>query len=306
MYKNILVPLDGSPRAERILPHVKHLADRFEARIMLVQVVEPHIEFSGSRTAHQDEAIEVFLRETDLAEVYLSSLKDQLKEEGVHTLSEVVHGDVIKTILGVAQGWDVDLIAMASHGRTGHSRVFYGSTTAGVLHLVNRPLLLIRSEADEESGRVDVSICKNILVPLDGSKRAEMILPYVEELALRFDASVVLLKVVGLTSQNSRPKGSYSVLKLENFEQRTDDAKSYLSTIQREFHERGIKVKTLIKKGPIVKRICNAAVSEDVDLIAMASHGQTGLERVFYGSIAAGVLHQADRPLLLIRARDDS
>ncbi len=60
VYKSILVPLDGSPRAERILPHVKTLADRFEARTMLVQVVEPHIDFSGSRTAHQDQAIEVF------------------------------------------------------------------------------------------------------------------------------------------------------------------------------------------------------------------------------------------------------
>ena len=73
MYKNILVPLDGSQRAERILPHAKQLAERFEARIILVQVVEPHIEFEGPQKDHQDEAIEVFLQETDLAEVYLSS-----------------------------------------------------------------------------------------------------------------------------------------------------------------------------------------------------------------------------------------
>lgn len=64
VYKSILVPLDGSPRAERILPHVKTMADRFKARIKLVQVVEPHIEFSGWQTAHQDQAIEVFHSES--------------------------------------------------------------------------------------------------------------------------------------------------------------------------------------------------------------------------------------------------
>ncbi len=65
--------------------------------------------------------------------------------EGVHVLYEFVHGDVVKTILGVAQGWDADLIAVASHGRTGLERVFYGSVAAGVLHQVDRPLLLNRA-----------------------------------------------------------------------------------------------------------------------------------------------------------------
>jgi nucleotide-binding universal stress UspA family protein len=76
MYKNILVPLDGSQRAERILPHAKQLAERFEARIILVQVVEPHIEFEGSQKTHQDEAIEDFWQQTDNSEVYLARLKE--------------------------------------------------------------------------------------------------------------------------------------------------------------------------------------------------------------------------------------
>ena len=76
--------------------------------------------------------------------------------------------------------------------------------------------------------------------------------------------------------------------------------------IQREFYKKGIQAKTIVQKGDVVKWISNVAISEDVDLIAMASYGRTGLERVFYGSVAAGVLHQVDRPLLLIRARGDS
>lgn len=144
-----------------------------------------------------------------------------------------------------------------------------------------------------------------ILVPLDGSKRAEMILPYVQELALRFKANVVLIRVIEIDGHRSRPKITYSTFELENTEQRIDDAESYLSVIQGEFQERGIQVKTVIEEGPVVKRICQVASSEDVDLLAMASHGRTGLERVFYESVAAGILHKVDRALLLIRARSD-
>ena len=147
---------------------------------------------------------------------------------------------------------------------------------------------------------------KNILVPLDGSKRAERILPHVEELAFRFNASVVFLRIVGLSGNNTTPHVALSKLDLKNDDRRYDDAKSYLAAIQGEFREKGIQAKAVIKKGPVVRWIGNVAMSEDVDLIAMASHGHTGLERVFYGSVAAGVLHQVDRPLLLIRARGNS
>jgi nucleotide-binding universal stress UspA family protein len=79
-----------------------------------------------------------------------------------------------------------------------------------------------------------------------------------------------------------------------------------LTALKGEFREKGISVKTIVLRGTVVNNIISVSESEDVDLIAMASHGRTGLGRVFYGSVAAGVLHQVDRPLLLIRARGDS
>ena len=141
-----------------------------------------------------------------------------------------------------------------------------------------------------------------ILVPLDGSKRAERILPHVEELAFKFNASVVLLRVVGHNG-SSNTHVPFSTIDTSNEDKRYDEAKSYLAAIQGEFREKGIDAKAVIKKGPVVKWIGDIAISEDIELIAMASHGHTGLERVFYGSVAAGVLQQVDRPLLLIRAR---
>ena len=143
---------------------------------------------------------------------------------------------------------------------------------------------------------------KSILVPLDGSKRAERILSHVEELAHCFEAKVVLLRVVEPSFDATSPHNTNAKLRADVVGQSVDKAKSYLAALQGGFREKGIQVKTIIEKGAVVMWICNVAEREDVDPIAMASHGRTGLERVFYGSVAAGVLHRVDRPLLLIRA----
>jgi len=75
--------------------------------------------------------------------------------------------------------------------------------------------------------------------------------------------------------------------------------------LQGEFREKGIEARTRIAYGPVVEAILNAAEREGADLIAIASHGRSGLPQVFYGSVAAGVLHRVDRPPLLIRSRGD-
>jgi nucleotide-binding universal stress UspA family protein len=146
---------------------------------------------------------------------------------------------------------------------------------------------------------------KTILVPLDGSKRAERILPHVKELALRFEAKMILLQIVEGSSATAIPFGVPPELYIAASEQSFRDAETYLTGLQGEFQEKGFLVKTSVESGPVVNRIIRVAENEDVDLIAMASHGHTGLARVFYGSVAAGVLHQVDRPLLLIRAEND-
>ena len=91
----------------------------------------------------------------------------------------------------------------------------------------------------------------------------------------------------------------------EEFERRTKQAESYLAALQGEYREKGIEVRMRVVYGSAVEAILHAAEREGADLIAMASHGRTGLSQVFYGSVAAGVLHRVDRPLLLVRSRGD-
>jgi nucleotide-binding universal stress UspA family protein len=147
---------------------------------------------------------------------------------------------------------------------------------------------------------------KIILVPLDGSKRAERILPYVEKLALGFDSKVVFLQVVETDFSYTNPFSHYTDFELEKTEREKlrGSAGAYLSGLSGEFREKGIRASLMVIEGPVVKTIINLAEREGADLIAIASHGHTGLTRVFYGSVAAGVLHQVDRPLLIIRAED--
>ena len=141
-----------------------------------------------------------------------------------------------------------------------------------------------------------------ILVPLDGSKRAEKILPHVEELAKRYQAKVILLQVVEYKAITTT-EGAYITLSDQEFDQAKNQAETYLEGIQGEFREKNIESRTLVIHDPVVEGIISIAAQEGVDLIALASHGRGGLSRVFYGSVAAGLLHRVDRPLLIIRSR---
>lgn len=148
MYRTILVPLDGSERAEAILPHVENLAKRYDAKIILLQVIEPIPLGVGIHGAYMILQEEMELR-AQQAETYLRALQDILQKQELKVETCMTHGAAVEAIIRIAEEEKVDLIAMASHGRTGLSRVFYGSVAVGVLHRVNRPLLLVRSRDDD-------------------------------------------------------------------------------------------------------------------------------------------------------------
>jgi nucleotide-binding universal stress UspA family protein len=143
---------------------------------------------------------------------------------------------------------------------------------------------------------------KTILVPLDGSKRAETILPHVEDLAPRYSAKVVFLHVLEWPHFVVGIEGSYAAPTQQELDKWTKEAESYLGGLQREFVKKGIEARASVAHGPVVETILKTAQREGADLVAMASHGRSGLSKVFYGSVAAGVLQRVDRPLLLIRS----
>ena len=151
MYQSILVPLDGSIRAERILPHVEALALRFKSRVLFLQVLNPlqvanlSLHVSGIHTDLVAQSLKDFGKRYEEVQQYLSGWQGEFREKGIDARKFIEQGPIVETIIMVAKRENADLIAMASHGRSGMARVFYGSVTAGVLQMIDRPMLLIRS-----------------------------------------------------------------------------------------------------------------------------------------------------------------
>ena len=148
MYHTILIPLDGSSRAEAIIPHVEYLAETTGAVIVLLQVLEPAPIIAGPYDARplttDPDEIEERLREI---EKYLSGWVEHFQAKGIDARYRVAQGPIVQTIIDTAANENAGLVAMASHGRSGLTRVFYGSVAAGVLQRIDRPLLLIRAQS---------------------------------------------------------------------------------------------------------------------------------------------------------------
>lgn len=146
MYNTILVPLDGSQRAEVILSHVIELAKKFSAKVILLESVEQKLIYTGdlevSAVSKQDEEL---ARQTHTAESYIKGVQGKLEQQGIQVITRIMQGPPVEAIIEIAKKENADLIAIASHGRSGLGRVFYGSVAAGILQRVDRPLLIIRS-----------------------------------------------------------------------------------------------------------------------------------------------------------------
>jgi nucleotide-binding universal stress UspA family protein len=143
---------------------------------------------------------------------------------------------------------------------------------------------------------------KRALVPLDGSVVAETVIPFLLEIAGPLDMEVVLLRV----NQPVAPiviEGARSV-QVEDLEARRIDAEEYLAPIAVELRAKGIRVDTRVHRGLPAEEIAAAAKEEGADLIAMSTHGRSGLGRLLFGSVAEAVLRHSDVPVFLMRASE--
>lgn len=143
---------------------------------------------------------------------------------------------------------------------------------------------------------------KKILVPLDGSSRAEKILPYAIEMVRRYQAHLLLVQVVDAEAADLTAFDYLPGVKVDELHQQVADARTYLRTHQTQLQEQGIQTEIYIKPGEVVKGILEVAADEGVDLIAVATHGRTGLTQLLYGSVALGLLQGSSCPLLLVKS----
>ncbi len=150
---------------------------------------------------------------------------------------------------------------------------------------------------------------RRILVPLDGSELAEGVLPWVEDLARRLPTEVHFLQVVGLPADLQLVDlGGQAIVDTGLLEEELDaqakEAEDYLRRLATAWQSRGIETRWHMVRGPAAISIIEFARSSDADLIAMSTHGRSGLGRLVFGSVADQVLREAGTPVLLVKAAD--
>ena len=239
MLKHILVGLDGSPLAESILAYVGALAKGLDAQVTVLHVVPVSPSLGGGDSYRF--LMPLVQEEETQAYGYLRRVTQRLVEAEIKVQSRVMVGDAATEIVRLAQHEEVDLIALATHGRSGLRRWVYGSVAEKVLHTTRTPLLLVRPS--EEHAQLPAHVTR-IVVPLDGSPLAETVLPIAEALAAQCKIPLVLLRVVESVSFTFvDPMGmagiNYQAL-VESFQETAD---SYVNELAAKVREKGTTVR---------------------------------------------------------------
>lgn len=296
-YKAILVSLDGSALAEEALPRAIDLAVTVGSTVLLLRAAEAH----GFTGADATDAQVIAVHE---AEAYLAGVREWVLRQGVADVQTAVwYGPAADAIVDAARFRKADLIVMSTHGRSGLGRLVLGSVAARVLHSTSTPTMLLRHGASPlgaASTRATSGTprAQRVIVPLDGSPAAEAILPFLLQIAGPLDMRVVLIRVLEPIPPRAVELGPVIV---EDVEGRRHDAEEYLAPIAAQLSRRGVDVRAEVRRGAPVAEILTAARETGADLIAMTTHGRSGLGRLLFGSVAEALLRGAGIPVFLMR-----
>ncbi len=293
MVKTLLVPLDGSSLAEQALPYATALAAGTRAEIFLVRAARARV-LPGVDAGDAEVGV------VENAEEYLAHVTASLPSN-LKVGCGVYYGDPVTGIVEESRLRDVGLVVMATHGRSGLGRWVYGSVAEGVLHRTPVPVLLVRAWRGA-AGAGSLQAAGPMLVPLDGSSFAEAVLPAAMELASQLGSSLTLLQVAG-GEQVGLGAELWATPHPGVRADRLADAQAYLRAVGERLtrEHAGLKVDMRTEWGEPAEAICSAAQTIDAGLVAMATHGRTGLGRTLLGSVAGGVLREGRTPLLLVR-----
>jgi nucleotide-binding universal stress UspA family protein len=307
MFREILVPLDGSAHSEHALPLAAALADLSGGRLTLVRVHTP-----AARVPPRDDGLEGLpgVREADTLAVegarrYLEGLSGDIAPElvGHAVRTTVLVGAVADELLRYAREASIDLVVMTTHGRGAVGRAWLGSIADRLIRRARIPILL-RRPGDVPGVLRSVPLWKHVLVPLDGSDIAAQILAPALALARLTHARITLLRVVDRTLLTfGYPPVPHGVV-LESPAAANDEAIAHaaLEAIAASLRAEGLHVDTSVVAHPRpAEAILQSAEALDADLIALSTRGRGGVSRVLLGSVADKVLRAAPVPVLVQR-----
>jgi nucleotide-binding universal stress UspA family protein len=297
MLRKIIIPLDGSPFAERVLAHLPRLGTPDKLELVLVRILETSRYYSY--VAPDAVHIFDFVQWRQEADAYLKRIAWELREQGYRVYTMTVEGDVATAICEVADTQDAGMIAMTTHGRSGLERWIMGSVADRVIRSARLPVYLVRPGKEVLVGGAP----QRVMVPLDGSRLAEGALKCALELIEGRDAELWLVQAVELPELwGEEFLNAEAVASLPTVEEQEALAQAYLDGIADPLRMQGYRVQTCIETGHPATVISSVAADRQVDTVVMSTHGRSGFSRWVFGSIAEKVLRLVDCPVLLIRA----
>jgi nucleotide-binding universal stress UspA family protein len=296
MFKHILVPIDGSLLSEAALPAAAYLAEKLGARVTLMHVVEKNAPDVVHGQPH--------LKTAQEAERYLRLIAERFFLKGIpvdcHVHSDGVD-DVAQSLVAHADELEHDLVIMCSHGHGAALHLFLGSIAQSVIARGTRPVLITHPDAE---GKPPAFNCRHILVPMDDDPEHAQALPVSKDLARVCGATLHLTAVIPDLATLSGEKAVASRLlpgtTSRLLELTTQDAEKYFGALEKSLCQEGFEASAHVLRGDPASVIVEAAERAKIDLVILGTHGKTGMDAFWAGSVAHRICSQSKVPLLLI------
>jgi nucleotide-binding universal stress UspA family protein len=297
MLQTVLIPLDGSTLAECAVSHSVAIAQTFNARIVLLHILE---EPSVTNTQQAVDPLNWHIRKSE-ARAYLDFVATHVEQSGLPVQSVILEGRAADQIVAYAESHDVDLIVLSSHGRSGLSNWSISSIAGKVTRHASTSLMLVRASQPDQP--VDKPYHR-LLVPLDGSRRAEYALPIATALARKYESELLLVHVVTRPEMARRTPPPEEDIELANrlLERNRDEGARYLDELQGRLRSDNFDVRTrLLVCEYLTDALHDLVAQESADLVIMSAHGLSGEPRWHHGRVVSSFIDYGTTPLLIIQ-----
>ena len=302
MFDPILVPLDGSQLAECVLPHAVAFARSFDAEITLLRILEKN---QTGVSAQLFDLLNWQIQKTK-ATLYLEEIKARLIESNVQARAIVLEGLVPEGITDYAQNEGMKLIILSSHGRHGMTQWGISSITQKIILSAPTSVLIVRAHPqDIPTGELaETPLYQRILVPLDGSQRAEHVLPIVMQLAHVHKPTIHLVHVVQTPEMARQMPPTQEDIDLAKHvvARNREEAGHYLEQVKSRSYLQGIDVKThLMTSDHTAASLHQVVEQEQIDMVTLSAHGYSGKHQWPYGSVASNFILYGKVSLLIVQ-----
>lgn len=288
MDRRVLVPLDGSPLAEHVLPYARVLAAGLKAPVHLLACLSQTMNVRGE---HGE-----LLR---LAQDYLARCAEPFEQAGLRVVTSVAQGEPAAEIAAEADREAGTLLVMSTHGRSGLERAALGSVTDRVLHATASPTLVIRPDGNETPGE---PLLRKALVALDESELAEEAIPHAESLAVALGLDLEVVEVLSADTEYYLKAEAFAGAARDLAEDTEGKSRDYLSRVAARLRSAGAaQVETSVLHGPPAASLITAAQSTPGSMVILTTHGRSGVGRWLLGSVTDRVIRHSSRPVLVIR-----